>query len=66
MSMPQSHDMNLRAIKQFFDIDTLSMTISTKFQVLNTPTSFLGGCHIRPPIVKHPTKKVVDQFWHNL
>ena len=35
MSMPQSHDMNLRAIKQFFDIDTLSMTISTKFQVLN-------------------------------
>ena len=31
-----------------------------------TPTSFLGGCHIRPPIVKHPTKKVVDQFWHNL
>ena len=35
MSMPQSHDMNLRAIKQFFNIDTLSMTISTKFQVLN-------------------------------
>ena len=35
MSMPQSHDMNLRAIKQFFDIDTLSITISTKFQDLN-------------------------------
>ena len=27
---------------------------------------FPRGCHIRPPIVKHPTKKVVDQFWHNL
>ena len=30
------------------------------------PHKFPRGVSHKTPIVKHPTKKVVDQLWHNL